>query len=169
MARCRTNCSIAVTSKPMYRQRHILLCAPVLSTGVFFSGVRLGLHVKNDAETIVDAFYAAWRARDTEAGLSYFTDDIHVVFHFGPALLFSGESRGKAAAREKCLSRKPIGSFSSFARSTATSARTWCAAVAHSSSGTSAPVLSWKALCGTSSRCETAGSPSSRPLSISHW
>lgn len=63
--------------------------------------MRLGLHVKNDAETIVDAFYAAWRARDTEAGLSYFTDDIHVVFHFGPALLFSGESRGKAAAREK--------------------------------------------------------------------
>lgn len=57
--------------------------------------------MKSDSEAIVDAFYAAWRARDIAAGLAYCTDDIHIIFHFGPALLFSGESHGKDAARLK--------------------------------------------------------------------
>ncbi len=57
--------------------------------------------MKSDAEALIDAFYEAWRARDIEASLAYFTDDIHIIFHFGNSVLFSGESRGKGAAREK--------------------------------------------------------------------
>lgn len=57
--------------------------------------------MKSDAETLVDAFYASWRARDIETSLHYFDDDVHIVFHFGSSVIFSGESRGKAAAREK--------------------------------------------------------------------
>ncbi|MEQ1647761.1 MAG: nuclear transport factor 2 family protein [Hyphomicrobiaceae bacterium] len=57
--------------------------------------------MKSDAETLVDAFYAAWRARDIETSMYYFADDVHIVFHFGNSVIFSGESRGKAAAREK--------------------------------------------------------------------
>lgn len=54
--------------------------------------------MKSDPETLVDAFYAAWRALDPPAALAYCTDDVHIVFHFGPMLLFSGECRGKEAA-----------------------------------------------------------------------
>lgn len=57
--------------------------------------------MKSDAETLIDAFYASWRALDVETSLSYFNDDVHIVYHFGNSVLFNGESLGKAAAREK--------------------------------------------------------------------
>lgn len=58
--------------------------------------------MKNDAETIVESFNAAWFLRDLPAALANLSDDIRFAQHFSdPALPFAGETVGKGAMRER--------------------------------------------------------------------
>lgn len=58
--------------------------------------------MKEDAETVVDAFHAAWIIGDVETAMSYCHADIRVTLHYRDhALPFAGETVGWEPARRR--------------------------------------------------------------------
>lgn len=58
--------------------------------------------MKDDAETVVEAFHAAWIIGDVEAAMAYCHADIRVTLHYRDrALPFAGETVGWEPARRR--------------------------------------------------------------------